>query len=84
MLIKWFPQKTSIIYWNYIKNTNIYESLIKIEWPVDFRKDPHLEWRVGWKASWNVRCIYMYKYAIINACFCGRVYFKITINCSCQ
>ena len=33
-------KKTSIIYWNYIKNTTNYESFIKIEWPVDFRKDP--------------------------------------------
>ena len=36
----WFPQKTNIIQWNYIKNTTIYQSFIEIKWPVDFRKDP--------------------------------------------
>ena len=32
-------KRVSFSYWNYIKNTAIYENLIKIEWPVYFRKD---------------------------------------------
>ena len=34
-----FRKKTSIIYWNYSKNTTIYENLIKI----DLRKDPYIQ-----------------------------------------
>ena len=30
----------SIINWNYIENTTIYQSLIENKWLVDFRKDP--------------------------------------------
>ena len=28
----------NIIHWHYIKNTNIYQSFIKIKWLVDFEK----------------------------------------------
>ena len=35
-----FRKKTNIIQWNYIMNTTISQSFIKIKRPVDFRKDP--------------------------------------------